>query len=283
MPSEAEIILHRVLKYAQETHWIRRVLAGLAVLVLLAIGLIYAYGALPRSYNLSLSGGEVLGNRHFLGKVLQEEAAGNGVNLVLRPMANSQAALEAVSQHHLDMALVPGGGTHIFPHVQQVATLAPETVHLVVRPEIGQIGDLKGKVINVGAARSVTLDVLSYMGLRENIDFAISSRSDSELVAMPAHLLPDALVVVSLLPSYLVEFLVRERGYHLLEIPFPKALAARESWVVPTTIPASTYGVSPAMPAKPMESVGVDMILVANERVNPAATVKVLESLFSEA
>lgn len=281
MPSEAEIILHRVLKYAQETHWIRRALAGVAVLALLSIGVVYLYGALPRSYSLSLSGGEVLGNRHFLAKVLQEEGAGNGVHLVLRPMPNAQAALEAVSQRHLDMALIPGGMTRLYPHVQQVATLAPETMHLVARPGIERVEDLKGKVINVGSARAVTLDVLSFMGLRENIDFAISSRSDSELVAMPAHLLPDALVVVSLLPSYLVEFLVRERGYHLLEVPFPKALAARESWITPTTIPASTYGISPAMPAKPMEAVGVDMILVANERANPAAVIKVLETLFS--
>lgn len=282
MPSEAEIILHRALKYAQETHWIRRILSALAVCALLAVGLVYAYGALPRSYTISLSGGEVLGNRHFLAKVLQEEAAGNGVHVVLRPVDGTQAALEMVSKHHLDMALVPGGVTHIYPHVQQVATLAPETVHLVVRQGVDGPGDLRGKVIDLGSARPVALDVLGFLGLRENIDFAASSHSDAELVSMPAHLLPDALVVVSLMPSYLVEFLVRERGYHLLEIPFPKAMAARESWVTPITIPAATYGVSPAIPAKPMESVGIEMLLVANDRTNPAAIVKVLESLFRE-
>jgi hypothetical protein len=84
------------------------------------------------------------------------------------------------------------------------------------------------------------------------------------------------------MPSYLVEFLVRERGYHLLEIPFPKAMAARESWITPVTIPASAYGYAPPMPAKPMESVGVDMLLVANDRTNPAALVKVLDTLFRE-
>ncbi len=282
MPSEAEVILHRVLKYAQETHWIRRVLAGLAVATLLVIGLIYAYGVLPRSYALSLSGGDVLSNRHFLAKVLQEEGLANGIHLVLRPTSDTHAALEMVSKHQLDMALVPGGVTRIYPHVQQVATLATETVHLVARPGIERLSDLKGKTVDLGPSRSVGIEVLTFLGLRESNDFAATSHSDSDLVALPDHDLPDALFVVSLVPSYLVDFLIREHGYHLVEIPFPKALTEREGWFSPAVIPPYSYGVSPAMPAKAMESVGVDMLLVANEDVNPAAIVRVMDTLFRE-
>ncbi len=283
MPSEAEIILHKALNYARDTHWIRRGLAGLAVLALLAIGLIYAYGVVPRSYTLSISGGNVLSTRHFLAKILQEEAVANGVHLVLRPTTDAHTALDMVSKHHLDMALVPGGQTHVYPHVQQVATLATETVHLVVRPGIDKLEDLKGRSINLGTTRSIALDVLNFLGLRESIDYVGTDLSDTDLVSTPDHMLPDVMFVVSLVPSHVVDYLVREHGYHLMEIPFPKALTERQGWFSITTIPAFTYGASPAAPAKPMESIGVDMLLVAHEKTNPAAIVKVMDSLFREA
>jgi hypothetical protein len=79
-----------------------------------------------------------------------------------------------------------------------------------------------------------------------------------------------------------VDFMVREHGYHLVELPFPKALTEREGWFSATVIPAYAYGTTPPMPAKPMDSVGVDMLLVANEKTNPAAIVKVLDTLFRE-
>lgn len=282
MPSEAEILLHKALKYAQETHWIRRALAGAVIGALLVVGMIYAYGIVPRSYSLTLSGGDVLSNRHFLAKILQEEAVSNGVHLVLRPTPDAHTALEMVSQHHLDMALVPGGVTRVYPHVEQVATLATETVHLVARPGIEKLPDLKGRTINLGTSRAVSLKVLGFLGLRESIDYVPTGHSDSDLVSMPDHLLPDAMFVVSLVPSYVVEYLVRERGYHLMEIPFPKALTEREGWFSTTVIPPYSYGTAPAMPAKPMDSVGVDMLLVANENANPAAIVKVMDTLFHE-
>ena len=283
MASEAEILLHRALNYARETHWIRRLLAGLAVGALLAIGLTYAYGVLPRSYTLSISGGNVLSTRHFLAKILQEEAVANGVHLVLRPTRDAHEALEMVSRHHLDMALVPGGQTHVYPHVQQVATLATETVHLVARPGIDKLADLKGRSINLGTTRGIALDVLNFLGLRESIDYVSAGLSDSDLVSLPDHMLPDVMFVVSLVPSHVVDYLVREHGYHLMEIPFPKALTERQGWFSATTIPAFSYGAAPAMPAKPMDSIGVDMLLVAHEKTNPAAIVKVMDTLFREA
>lgn len=282
MPSEAEVLLHKALKYAQETHWIRHALAGLVIAALLAVGLVYAYGVVPRSYTLSLTGGDVLSTRHFLAKVLREEAVGNGVNLVLRPTPNAHTALEMVSQHHLDMALVPGGVTRVYPHVQQVATLATETVHLVARPGIESVSDLKGKSINLGTGRAISMKVLDFLGLRDGIDYVATTYSETELVSLPAHSLPDAMFVVSLVPSYVVDFMVRDQGYHLVELPFPKALTEREGWFSTTVIPAYAYGTAPAMPAKPMDSVGVDMLLVANEKTNPAAIVKVLDTLFRE-
>lgn len=283
MPSEAEILLHKALNYARETHWIRRALAGLAVVALLGIGLTYAYGVLPRSYTLSISGGNVLSTRHFLAKILQEEAVSNGVHLVLRPTQDAHTALDMVSKHHLDMALVPGGQTHVYPHVQQVATLATETVHLVARPGIDRLEDLRGRTINLGTTRSIALEVLNFLSLRESIDYVATGFSDTDLVSMPDHSLPDVMFVVSLVPSHVVDYLVREHGFHLMEIPFPKALTERQGWFSATTIPAFSYGASPAIPAKPMESVGVDMLLVAHEKTNPAAIVKVMDTLFREA
>ena len=39
--------------------------------------------------------------------------------------------------------------------------------------------------------------------------------------------MPDAILLVSSVPSYLVEILVRKHHYQVMEIPFPESLALR--------------------------------------------------------
>lgn len=287
MAKEAEELLNKVLKYFQSTLWIRKTLLVSLLLGLIGASVFYVYELIPKSYTITMTGGDILGNRHYIAKILQEEVLEDGVNIKIRPTDGMQFALEKVAERKIDLALIPGGGQKIYPHVYQLASLPPEIVHLVVKPKYHSISQLKGAVINVGetyeGTRSIVTDIMRFSGFEEGVDYGTSSLSSEDLVSVPGERLPDAIFVVSLAPSYLVEFLVRERGYRLIDIPFPEALALRNGWAANVTILPYTYNVDPPVPATAIKSVGVPMLLVTHDRVNPMAAVTVMKALFGSA
>jgi len=286
MASEAEDLLHKVLHYFRTTEWIRNTLLALLLICLLGVSSFYAYTVMPKTYTVTMTGGDILGNRHFLTRILQGALTDEGVNLLIRPTEGSLSALAKVSEHKIDLALVQGGVQKNYPNVYQLASLPPEIVHLVVKPKYNSITDLKGAVINVGSpndgTRAIASEILRFAGFAEKVDYAPSTLADEDLVSLPAERLPDAMFILSLAPSYLAEFMVRERGYKLIEIPFPEALALHNGWTAGAQILPYTYNVNPPIPATTIKSVGIPMLLVAHADVNPAATVKVMEALFGK-
>jgi hypothetical protein len=90
--------------------------------------------------------------------------------------------------------------------------------------------------------------------------------------------LPDAVFIVDSLPSDLVDELVRQCDYQLVSLPFATALhldsrrrhgaeagGLRNDRVEKVVIPAFSYGIHPAMPAADCETIGLRLLLVANE------------------
>lgn len=280
-------ILDKVLERLQSNHKVRRGLAGLLIVGLLAVAGEFLYDLLPRQYDLTITGGDILSNRHHLAKVLQQEALPNGVTLTIHPAHGSVEALEKVDKGELDIAIVQGGLDVDFPHVQHVATLAPELIHFLVRPGIERIDQIRGKVVSMGAkgggTRVVASQILEFSGLESGIDYVEVNQSAEELLSMRPDRLPDVVVNVSTVPSYLADFLVRERGYQLMEMPFPDALALRLGWVANATILGHTYSVAPAVPPRTIRTIGVNLHVVANDQVEPRAVFALLATLYSPA
>lgn len=98
---------------------------------------------------------------------------------------------------------------------------------------------------------------------------------------MPIKNLPEVVILTSFAPSDVADFLVKNRDYSLLEIPFPKSLALRLGWVAQARITAYMYKVSPPVPPRDIETIGVNLHLVANKDVDPRAIARVLEVLYS--
>jgi hypothetical protein len=67
----------------------------------------------------------------------------------------------------------------------------------------------------------------------------------------------------------------------VVEIPFPESLALRHGWAANGQILAYTYHLAPPVPEKNLITVAVNMHLVANPKVDPAAISKLLEVLYS--
>jgi len=81
----------------------------------------------------------------------------------------------------------------------------------------------------------------------------------------------------------MVDYLVRRQGYHLLEVPFSASFALRHEWAAEADIAALMYSATPPVPPRAIKPVGIKLSLVAYRRVDPAAIVKVLESLYGPA
>ncbi|MES2743509.1 MAG: TAXI family TRAP transporter solute-binding subunit [Pseudomonadota bacterium] len=261
-----------------------RWLALLALLALLAMAARALYATLPRHYALTISGGGLSGDRHLFAKALQNTAAANGVTLTLRPSGGSQEALALVAQGKLDFALVQGGLDLPYPGVAHVATLAPELLHFLVQPGIADFTALRGKRINLnsqaGGTRLVAKPILRFAGLREGLDYIETNLSTEQLLSLPRDSLPDAIVVTAFAPSEVVDFLVRQHGYTLLEIPFASAFALRHGWAADSRIGAYTYSVAPPVPSRDIGTIGVNLRLVTNQGTEADAVFKVLGSLF---
>ncbi|HEY3448414.1 MAG TPA: TAXI family TRAP transporter solute-binding subunit [Myxococcales bacterium] len=282
---ESEKLLQRTLDFLQAD---RRIRVGLAVLLLGALGLVAgrsAYNLIPRHYTLTITGGDIVSNRHFLARILQAEAPRFGLTLIVEPVSSGSDALERVAQGKLDAAFVQGGTEQTYPNVDHVATVMPELVHLLVKPGLTGMGDLKGRSINMGLKgsppRAIALTLLRFAGYAENIDYVETNFTAEQLLALPLKKMPDAILTVSSVPSYLVELLVKKHRYQVMEIPFPESLALRHGWAGNGTILAYTYDLSPVVPEKNIQTVAVNMHLVANSKADPKAVARLLEVLYS--
>lgn len=264
-----------------------RLLGGAALLALAALAAFSVAELVPRTHALRISGTDITSNRHFLARALQDAAREHGVELALHPTAGSQEALAMVDAGRLDLALVQGGLDLPQRDVVLVATVTAEPLHFLVRPGIDTIDGLRGRRVNLntrsGGTRLVARQVLAFAGLREGVDYVESNLATEELLARRGERLPEAIVLTSFAPSDVVDYLVRQQGYRLLEIPFAEAFALRHAWAVDAGIGAFMYGAAPPVPPRAIRTVGVRLSLVANRHVDAAAIVKVLEGLYGPA
>lgn len=282
--NEAYDILYNLLDKAQRNHRVRRIIAILLVVAMLAVLAYFVEGLLPKQYRLSISGGDILAKRHYLVKILQQEGLRNGLELDVNPIENNADALAAVSSGELDLALVPSGSGIRIPDVEHVASLPPETVHLLVRPEITDLNGLKGRVVNTGVLgeykRELAAGLLANAGLYPDIAYVETQYSDEDMMGMRADRLPDALFSISYMPSYLTDYFVQVHGYQLIAMDFADSISYRYSWASPTEIPVGIYRVDPAVPAENLTTLGVAIEIIAHSGADPKAVAVFLETLY---
>ena len=284
--NEVEEYLYAALDWLRSRHHIRKGLALVAIALLLGLAGKFAYDLFPRHYELTISGGGMLTKSHRLAKVLQEEAARRNVSLNIVPTAGSFQALNELNDGRLDLAFVQGGVDAIgYEDVRQVASIAPQLIQFLVKPDVKSIRDIRGKVVNLGEKNGgpsiVSNQILHFSGLVPEVDYVESNYSDEQLLSMKPEKLPDVIVQVSYAPSVTVDFLVQKRGYQLLEMSFPPSLAMRMGWVADAKILAYMYQISPPVPATDIQVVGVNLNLLANKNVDPRAISALLPVLYS--
>lgn len=281
--NEAYDILNKLLDFLQGNAKIRRAIAILLVVVMVGAAGYFIFTLLPRRYELSISGGDILSKRHALVKILQNEGQDDRVFLDIQPVGGSIENLKAVSQGRLDLAVIQGGLSRPFADVEHVTVLPAETIHILARPDIEEITALHGKTINMGVlgggTRVAAREVLNFVELTNGIDYVETNFSDEALMNMDPAYLPDVVISITYIPSYLVEYLVREQGYHLLDFPNASAFASRNNWAAEGQILAGTYSAGPSEPESDLTAIGVELEVVANAKVPPEVIAAFLETL----
>jgi TRAP-type uncharacterized transport system substrate-binding protein len=291
--------------------------APLAALAALAFACFFYFHSPGHShYRLSFAAGNVLGTRHKLAQRLQKEVAQRGMALTLEPSKGSEQALDWVNDGKLNLALVQGGLTMTGrPNVRQVAALHMEPMHLAVKKELATNASssllaLRGKTVDLeevgSGTHSLAVAILEFVGLKPRdrdpvhgyIPLALDRR---QLFAQQdSSRLPDAIFLVSSLPSSTVRYLVTRHGYRLVPLPFAEALALEaleksaedaqqalgEGQVVlgriqATSISAYTYGIEPPVPDKPLPTIGTRLLLVAHKDVPARAVFQLVEGTYT--
>jgi hypothetical protein len=270
---------------------------------------------------------DLVPNRALLAEAMRAVGKKHGIDLELssRP-SGSLEAIERIDQPNpIDVALAPGGiGLREYPNVRQVLTLGVESLHVLVRAELadGGVAGLRGRRINVGpptaSCHYLARDLLAYAGLqgpaapdaRTRGDYHAEEASPQELERQLARLreageadrdganraLPDAVVILSALPSRLAHLLVTTAGYRLMPLPFADAYCvdrarprnASGAWIdrtqlFVTEIPAYLYGIDPPVPAAPCRTIATRLILLAYAESDPEAVARLAETMYDSA
>lgn len=256
------------------------------ILIFLLLGLAakFAYELMPRHFNLSLTGGGLLSNRHHLAKILSEEAGQQHLSIRVLPTSGSIQAMDLIDAGKLDLAFIQGGLDSNYENIRHVATISPELIHVLVKPGIDSIKDIRGKTVNMGSltggTRIVAKQIFDLSGLKHGVDYVEKNFTERDLIEMRPERLPDVIVLISYAPSDVVDVMVKKHGYDLLEMPFPPSLAIRLGWVADAKILGYMYSIVPAVPPKDIQVVGVDLHLIANKNVDPRAVAAVIETLY---
>jgi len=298
--------------------WLRKLLLIGVPLILLGAWLYHSRAPHTCKVNMLI---DLDPNRALVADRLAREAKRHGLEVELS--SQPYGALEAIelvdSPNPIDLALVPGGvASRDYANVRQVAALSPEPLQLLVRPELADEGleQLKGRRVCIGPPTASTYfiarDVFTFAGLRNPArdrpgDYDADQTSPQELRRQLDRLrglsgperdkavraLPDAVFILSTLPSLLAHDLVTLAGYRLAALPFADAycldrIRQTETGEVhvdraifsATDIPAYTYSVTPPVPAKPCRTIATRLLLIAYAPTDQEAIYRLTQTVY---
>ncbi len=257
----------------------------------------------PAVTHLTLTTGSLAGRRNEIAQsYLAPAAARYGLDIQIVETVGSEDSLDQVNSGAIDLALSGGG---LSPagrdNVREIMPLYVEPLHLLIRPDLAAADDpntglaaqLRGQNISfdlVGTGTRTLVappsGLLGALGLAEG-DFTEDPRSLDQLAdpALDCSGLPGAIFLLGPLPHPGAANLITRCHYHLHALPFAAALHLTRNHIYAATIPAGAYRLDPPEPPRQLETIGTQLLLVANKDLPDDVAEKlisaVLETSFS--
>ena len=299
----------------RKSRW-REIFLMASALALLALGLwIWQPFKKSPAIRLRISAGNALLPRHQIALSLASNLADQGILLDVVPSNGSEESLDWLEKNQIDLALIQGGLVSTKQsRVRQLCPLVTEPLHVLVKGELGDeirknnLLSLRGKKVNLGTGASGTRllaeEVLAFLELQvlegestnDSKDFVRADHmSYEEIDRAEVNALPDAIFVVSSMPSPLAHRLIENCGYQLVGIPFGIAFSQSSTidgaasrprkidrhFYSPCVIPAFSYGVDPNTPESDLQTIGSRMLLVASSNVPDVVIERTLAGVFN--
>lgn len=240
------------------------------------------------TYRLGL--GSATGASNQVARVLNRlllEKAGYELDLVNRPNGTLAAGIDNADGVDLAMANTAADDLLTTDGVYALAALEPQHFYVIVptASPVQEFRDLVGTV-NPGARRpdqppTLGERVLDYYGMvapRGPVTI-VRPKAGTNLQDFESGLMVAATRTQSL-HSQLIEGIMTGGGYRLVPIKDHVALAKAIPGTSPAFIPAGLYGPGRRIPAEPVPTISVTMLLAASERVPGRVVADILEALY---
>ncbi len=217
-----------------------------------------------------IAAGAETGQGHAFARALAEVLEEQGARMKLEIVVTEGAAenLALLGARSVDLALAQND-VEPPPSARAIVLVYPQLFHLVAAPgaKITGVADLRGKRVGLppkggGSALSFQT-LLSHFQLSEGDLTLVHVKSD-ELAQVFARGEVDAVFRVDQ-PGDRGSRAVLEAGGTLVPIDQVAALRAAHPYLTAATIPEGLYGPSPPSPARDIETVGVETVLLARQ------------------
>lgn len=281
------------------------VLLVLGCLLLCTSVLAFILRGRERPVQLTMTAGNAAKARHQLALQIAEALEPRGLEVSVQESAGSLAALDLVQSGEMDLALIQGG-IRLQGHsrMRQVASISVEPLHLLVRADrvdaVRQnLSALRGCSVDLSTPGSGTnllsREVLRFAGLSPARDGDVEvmelsydrlltrlGQVAASLAGEPLSMddLPDAVFIISSVPSEVARQLVLVGGYGLVPLKFGPAFSLvsvneatddddriAQTFIRTTEIPAYASSVSPPVHENTSLTLGTELLVVAGDTV----------------
>lgn len=249
---------------------------------------------------LTITGGDPDGLRqHFAERIAEASRNHPWLRLSVTPTEGTEDAVERIEAGRLDLVLAQGGFRFDnFPDLRELAAGPIEPLHLLIKTEElekkvrDNFAALEGKRIDLGPVGSGTAilarEVIRFEELK---DFQPEEDTVARIFSLTKEQAPDAIFIVSPLPSPITRTLVERWDYRLTPLPYSQAFALSAEGeeaqaappsdpssrtlivdkrrIIPAIIPAYCYRRSPDVPEADMPTLGTRMLLIGHRNLAP--------------
>lgn len=268
----------------------------LVVSTVMGLMLIFAPGQLqrlgdlfaPRHQSLTIATAPEGGHYLRLSELMRQEIdKGRNVSMTVLRTQGSLENLELLEQGKADFALVQGGLDHDrLKGMSAVAQVSWQYVHILVPFDspMRELRDLKGKKVSLGPPLSgnanLGKNLFDFFWPGGGVEIVHSRVADLSNDLAEGKI--DAALLVYDFHANVVENLLRDGEYRILNIPESKAIADAIPGCFPTSIPRGTYGPNRTIPAEEdLRTLKVKTLLITRTKTSRFAVERMLQVLYS--
>jgi TRAP transporter TAXI family solute receptor len=259
-----------------------------AALAIGALGAFAWYGSRDRDAvtTLRFSSGSETGEYHDFATALATVAGQRDAGLAIEvlPSAGAVENAERLSAGVADLGIIQSD-TQAPASVRAIASIFPETLHIVARTDSGveTVADVAGKRVALmpkgSGGNAVFARLMAHYGLDEG-DYAISHLPPSEAMAALRAGEVDVMARVIALGNGPMRDLLRDPGLRLVPLDQAEAIQMFAPALRRIEIPRGALNGWPPVPPQSIEALGVDAILVAGAQVPEADVRRLTELMF---